>query len=435
MGSAGGHAFDRHGRGRPSSAIIPPAGRASRQGRLSVCLYTPSVDPSGMGSHMIDLAVELRGCAEVSVLCWGTAKGRAVLDRADRLGVTTGVLPHPRDPAFGTAVEQFLAARPADVFHIHVGSGRENFDGARAARRAGVRAVVQTQHQPWLFRHPRKRVRFFRGMAPVDRLIAVSEGVRESYLGIGLAPDRITTVPNGIVPRGPGPGRARARQALGLDPDQLVVMNVGRLLQQKGQCWLVEAMPELAARFPDLAVVIVGEGYLRGQLTERAAELGVGEHLRLPGHRADARMLLDAADVFVLPSRQEGMPLAAIEAMDTGLPVIATDVVGTAEVVADRETGVLVPPGDVPALGTALVELLADPELRARYGAAGRRRYEERFTAQRMAAATLAVYRELLGGSPEGRTGRSPAGSFSVVDGPGSGGPSGARGPSLPVRV
>ena len=125
-------------------------------------------------------------------------------------------------------------------------------------------------------------------------------------------------------------------------------------------------------------------------------QLGVTGSFQLPGHRTDARMLLDAADVFVLPSRQEGLPLAALEAMDLGLPVVGTDVLGTAEVVVHGETGGLVPLRDTRALADALAELLAAPELRAHHGGAGRRRYLADFTAKRMAADTFAVYEDVL---------------------------------------
>ncbi|SNR60105.1 glycosyltransferase family 4 protein [Blastococcus mobilis] len=377
--------------------------------RLSICLYTPSADPSGMGAHMLDLAAEFRSQADVSVLCWGTPSGRRVLERAAALGVATCALPPPRDPAFAHAIVEFLTAHPADVFHIHVGSGRENFDGARAARRAGVPAVVQTQHQPWLL-NPRKKAAFFRAIAPVDRLIAVSEGVRLTHERIGVPAERLVTVPNGIVPRGRGPGRLAARAALGLEPDHLVVMNVGRLMVQKGQCYLVAAMPDLAARFARLAVVIVGGGYLADDLARQAADLGVAACLHLPGHRTDARMLLDAADVFALPSRQEGMPLAALEAMDAGLPVVATDVIGTAEVVISGVTGTLVSPEDPPALAEAVAELLADPDLRQRYARAGRHRYVAHFTARRMAEDTLRVYEDVLAGAAPPVHGSVPSG-------------------------
>ncbi len=165
----------------------------------------------------------------------------------------------------------------------------------------------------------------------------------------------------------------------------------------KGQRYLIEAVPELAARFPGLAVVILGWGHLHHGLLDQAAALGVGDRVHLPGHRTDARMLLDAADVFVLPSRHEGMPLVLLEAMDAGLPVVATRVIGSEEVVAHGETGFLVPPEDPAALGAALALLLADPGLRARFGRAARRRFRERFTQRRMAAATAAVYERVLG--------------------------------------
>jgi glycosyltransferase involved in cell wall biosynthesis len=395
MASAGGDTDDGRGRSPADEVSVVPGIATAHPRRLSICLYSPSIDPSGMGAHMLDLATEFRSQADVSVLCWGTPAGHRVLDRATALCVSACALPHPRHAAFGQTIVDFLTAHPADVFHIHVGSGRENFDGARAARRAGVPAVVQTQHQPWL--HNRRRLGpFFRAIAPVDRLIAVSDGVRLTHLRIGVPAERLVTVPNGIASRGPGPGRQAARAALGLHPDQLVVMTVGRLMVQKGQRYLVAAMPALAELFPRLAVVIVGGGYLAGDLACQAVELGVAGFLHLPGHRPDARMLLDAADVFVLPSRQEGLPLAVLEAMDAGLPVVATDVIGTAEVMEHGRTGTLVPPRDPARLAEALAELLADPTLRQRYAEAGQRRYLTTFTARRMAQDTMRVYEGVL---------------------------------------
>ena len=349
-----------------------------------------------MGAHMLDLTAEYLRDRDVSVMAWPTAPGRRLLEHARVLGARVLPLPHPRDPAFGRVVEGFLTAHRVDAFHVHVGTGREDWDGARAARRAGVRAVVQTQHQPWLFRDHRKIARVLHALDPVDHVITVSQAQRRTYERIGISPQRLTTVPNGIRSRGPGLGRLAARAALGLDPQQLVVLTVGRLTVQKGQRYLIDAVPALAARFPDLAVVVLGHGHLHEQLRAQAAGLGVADRVHLPGHRTDARMLLDAADVFVLPSRQEGMPLAALEAMDAGLPVVATRVIGTTEVVADGATGLLVPPEDSAALAEAVGQLLADPALRERYGQAGRQRYREHFTSRRMAAQTLGVYEQVL---------------------------------------
>jgi glycosyltransferase involved in cell wall biosynthesis len=381
-------------------ASLPPA-RGGRQ-RLAVCLYTPSADPSGMGGHMLDLAVEYAPHVDVTLMAWPTPAGTRLLERAAAVGARPLALPHPRDPGFGDAIVAALTDRPVHVFHAHVGTGRENFEGARAARRAGVPAVVQTLHMPWQLGSPKHQVPFFAAIAPVDRLIAVSDLQRDTYERIGVASERFATVPNGIRSRGAGPRRAAARQALGLDQDARVVLTVGRLLVQKSQRHLVDAVPGLAARFPDVQVVVLGAGPLHAALTQQAVALGVADRVHLPGFRADARILLDAADVFALPSKQEAMPLAALEAMDAGLPVVATRVFGSSEVVADGETGLLVRPGDAAALGRALGELLDDPERARRYGAAGRHRYLERYTSARMAAETLAVYRRVLAGLPIG---------------------------------
>jgi glycosyltransferase involved in cell wall biosynthesis len=326
-----------------------------------------------------------------------TAGGRPLLERAAGLGARTVELPSPRDPRFARVVRDFLDAHPADVFHCHVGTGCEDWDGVRLARRAGCRVIVQSQHLPYLVSHPRKRRAFHHGIEQVDRLIAVSEGVRHSYQRIGVPPERITTIANGVAPLRHRIGRDAARAALGLDPQQPVVLTVGRLTHMKGQCSLVDAVPGLLARFPDLAVVLLGNGPLREALEKQAAELGVGGAVRFPGHRPDARQLLAAADVFVLPSRHEGMPLVALEAMEAGLPVVATRVIGSEEVVEDGSTGALVRPADPAALEDAVGRLLADPDLRRRQGDAGRLRYLAGFTRQRMARDTAAVYEAALG--------------------------------------
>ncbi|MDP9373399.1 MAG: glycosyltransferase, partial [Chloroflexota bacterium] len=189
-----------------SASVVPasdargaPVPRKARLwgGAARICLYTPSADPSGLGAHLLDLAAEYVGCAEVSVMCRATEGGQGVLDRAAALGARTLPLPRPRDPSFAEVVTRFLQEHPVDLFHCHVGIGWENWDGVRAARRAGVPAVVQTQHLPFLLSSPGKRAGFLRAIEPVDRLLAVSEGLRGTYERIGVPSGRFATVPNG----------------------------------------------------------------------------------------------------------------------------------------------------------------------------------------------------------------------------------------------
>ncbi|MCL3819370.1 glycosyltransferase family 4 protein [Aeromicrobium wangtongii] len=385
-----------------SPNVVSPFGESQSQRKPprelpSVHLYTPSADPSGMGVHMLCLAEEYaRQGRRVTLMYWANANAERLFAPAGENGVRLARIPHPRDPQFAARIADDLRHNPSDVFHLHVGTGRENWDGARAASLSGVPAIVQTLHLPWLIRDHRKRGAVHASLEPVDRVITVSRWQRASYEKMGVLPQRMVTVPNGVHPRTWAPGRSAARSELGLGPDQPVVITVGRLTVMKGHRYLVDAVPLLLRRFPDLVVVIVGEGHLRSALEEQAERLGVAHAVRFVGHRADARGLLDAADVFVLPSRHEGMPLAALEAMDAGLPVVGTRVIGTSEAVADGISGRLVPPGRPAALAVALDELLSEPALRRRMAAAGRQRFEELFTADRMARRTAEVYDDVL---------------------------------------
>jgi glycosyltransferase involved in cell wall biosynthesis len=172
----------------------------------------------------------------------------------------------------------------------------------------------------------------------------------------------------------PDPGRRAVRQQWGIPADAPVLGVLARLSPQKGITFLLAAMPAILAQHPDTFALVVGEGYLRPELEAQAQALGVAERVLLVGYRQNVVEYLRAFDLFVLPSLFEGMPLSILEAMGAGLPVIATAVDGTPEVVLDGETGLLVPPADPPALAEAVNRLLADRELAARLGQQGRAR-------------------------------------------------------------
>jgi glycosyltransferase involved in cell wall biosynthesis len=350
-----------------------------------------------MGVHMLALGRHLREAGiAVTLAYWPADAAESLFGRAGALGLHPVRTPHPRDPAYARELRALLRDVQPQVLHVHVGTGREDFGGARAGRAAGVPAVVETLHLPWLLHARWKREAFLRSIAQVDRLILVSAAQQATYARIGVPPSAMTVVANGVVPRGPGPGRVAARHALGLDPGRPVIITVGRLAVQKGQRHLVAAMPTVLQQWPEAVAVIVGEGAEHDALRQQSERLGVAHAVRLLGQRADARALLDAADLFVLPSLEEGMPMALLEAMDARLPVVATRVIGTTEVVEDDVTGRLVPSRDPAALAQAITDLLADPALRQRLAEAGNALFRRRFTAARMTTETLAVYRETL---------------------------------------
>ncbi len=303
------------------------------------------------------------------------------------------------DLALAGRLARLLATEGAALLHCH--NATALFHGARAARAAGRLPVLYTEHDrdlpaPWkhrlLHRWLARRVR---------ATVAVSAALARALVATeGFPAERTHELVNGV----PDPrarcaeSRAEARARLGWDAAP-VVLTVGSLTEVKRQARLIEAGDLVRARVPAARVVIAGEGPLRAELQGLAAARPRGA-VTLLGERDDVPRLLAACDVFALPSRSEGLPLALVEAHGAGRACAAFDVGGCGEVLADGESGRLVPAGDVAALGGALSELLLDAPLRARCEAEARRRYETLFTHERMVARYVAHYRALCGGGP-----------------------------------
>jgi glycosyltransferase involved in cell wall biosynthesis len=297
----------------------------------------------------------------------------------------------------------FIARVKPDIVNAHL--FRSTAVAAPLARWHGARAV-ETYHgrEGWRrgliggnFLADRLVSRF------VDRVIAVSEAARAFLIsGKGYDARKIVVVPNGrdLSVFRPDAGGQALRKELGIDRATPLVGVVGRLEEQKGHVYILDAWPSVLAEFPDARLLLVGDGTLRGALERRVNELGIAPSVVFAGFRADVPRLLDALDVLALPSLYEGMPLTAIEASAMAKPVVATAVDGTPEVIREGRTGRLVPPRDPAALSRALRALLRDPASAQRLGRAGRDFVLNRFDLPRQVEATARVYRETAGVQP-----------------------------------
>jgi glycosyltransferase involved in cell wall biosynthesis len=192
--------------------------------------------------------------------------------------------------------------------------------------------------------------------------------------------------------------RGEVRRRVGIPVDARLVIVVAKLMEQKGQIYLIRGLPSLLERVPDLHVVFVGEGPMRSLLTAAIATVGAGERAHLVGNRGDVSDLLAASDLFVLPSLWEGLPMALLEAMASSLPAVATRVSGSAEVIVDGKTGVLVPPANPPALVAAIGDLLDHPEHARQMGLAARDRVERLYSGRMQAARHAELFRAGWGG-------------------------------------
>lgn len=383
-----------------------------------ICLFTDSLVPSGLGEHMLTLAAELPAAYDLRFVCPPGPNGDPLLARASALGLETLAL-DVRGPGEPERLRDWLRTRGVNVFHGHAGIGWEGHTGIYAAREAGIPVVVRSEHLPDLITDPDERRAYRRLLPHVDRLICVSEQACASFLATGVPKEKLRVIRNGIRPRLAQPDRDGVRARLGLRSAARLVLTVGRLTEQKGHRYLLEAIPSVLERRPDAHFVVVGEGPLDGELRERARALGLDGHVSFLGRRPDVPALLAAADLFVLPSLFEGLPLSVLEAMGAGLPVVGTRGCGTAEAVRDGVTGRLVPPRDPAALARAVLEPLEQPDLGIRWGAAGQLRLEQEFSAARMAREAAALYQELLlastlagtrGGSPSPLVGEGTRG-------------------------
>ena len=228
-----------------------------------------------------------------------------------------------------------------------------------------------------------------------DRLIAVGSQVRNDLVAAGIGKtERWVVVPPGVELR-PFVSAAAARAALGVPVDAPVVAFVARLTAVKRPDRFLAVAAKVVASHPDAVFLVAGDGELAGELRSSAANAGIAEQVRMLGWTGDVEGVYAAADVVLLTSDNEGMPVSLIEAALAGRPAVTPAVGSAAEVVADGETGFVVAPGDVDALAAAVCRLLDDADLRHTMGATAARRAEHRFSTVRLVADTEQIYTDL----------------------------------------
>jgi sugar transferase (PEP-CTERM/EpsH1 system associated) len=297
------------------------------------------------------------------------------------------------DPALVWRLYRLFRRERPHIVHTHAWGTL--LEGWAAARLARVPVLVHGEHGTLQLRQRQVWAQRW-GWRQADRLLSVSSRLAERMAReIGFPQDRITVIRNGVdvarfSPVEPGP-RLAARRSLGLG-DGVLVGTVGRLVDVKNQEGLLVAIAELRRAGLDVSGAIVGDGPLRGHLEERIAALGLVGSVRLLGHRQDIETVYAAFDVFCLPSKSEGMSNTILEAMASGLPVVATRVGGADELVLHDQTGLLVPGDSGRALVAALAELVREPARRAAFGREGRRRAVAEFSLDRMLGNYLDFY-------------------------------------------
>lgn len=298
----------------------------------------------------------------------------------------------------GSLIRKFRRDKP-DILHAYLPAA--NVIGPIAARLSGVPRVIVSKRSLADYKagHPFLRQVELLGNWLADVVLVNSDAVRRDVERTERYCERkFRKIYNGVAPI-PSWTRGEAeafRRREGFSPNGLLVLCVSNFFAYKGHDDLVKAAARLVPSFPGVTFLLVGrESGALAATRSLVARLGVREHIRFLGSRADVPDLLRAADLFVHPSHQEGFSNAILEAMAAGLPVVACDVGGNPEAVVDGVTGRLVPPQDPMALAAAMAEILADPGKGKSMGEAGRRRATEQFSLDRMVGEIEELYESL----------------------------------------
>ena len=331
------------------------------------------VGRGGLETMCADLAIALaaRGIASSVV---GLDAGGELEDRLRDHGVAFTSLGGRRmtSPAYYAALARAIRGARATAVHTH--GFAPLLYAALARPLAGFPRLVHTEHSiEYLLDRPALRAALWGLAWSADTFAVLGERMRRYYLRLGVAAHRLAVIPNGVavLPATTPERRLAARERLGI-PQPFVVATVGRLAPEKNFPMLVEAFARGCGADADTALAFVGDGSERAALAELAAARGLAGRVHFLGWRRDVADLLPGLDVFVLSSFSEGLPMAMLEAMSAGVPVVSTAVGDIPEVVVDGRSGLLVPSGEVTAMADAFARLRLAPCQAGQLGAAGR---------------------------------------------------------------
>jgi glycosyltransferase involved in cell wall biosynthesis len=352
-----------------------------------------SLNPGGTERLVLELARRLHAELPTAVCCLDEAGAWAGDLEASGIHVTALERSSGFRPGLASAVARAASAHRATVIHAHHYSPFV-YAGLARALKPGLRLVF-TEHGRLSDAPPSaKRRAANRVLSHLPHeVFAVSEDLRQHIVAEGFPPESVGVIYNGIDvgPRPTPATRQAVRRALGLGEKAFVVGTVARLDPVKDLGTLIRGVAKLRTG-RDMHLLIVGDGSERGALEGVAVETGLGSRAHFLGHRDDARQLLAACDVYANSSISEGVSLTILEGMAAGLPIVATRVGGTPEVV-DESSGRLIPARDPELLTRAVLELANNPTLAASLGDGARQRVEQHFTLERMVREYAHAYR------------------------------------------
>jgi L-malate glycosyltransferase len=377
---------------QPSAETLPSNVAVSVARPLKIAGVDPELRFAGGEMQVMALTRELRRRGHRAELICDPA-GR-LWERAHAEGIECHPLRIRNAVDLGAALRlrAILLGGGFDIVHFHTSRAHAMAPIVRGC----ARAAVVTRRMDYA---PNRLFAAFLYGREVDRVIAISNAVADSLIGAGAPGANISIVSSGIdVERFRPPSdeeRAAARRELGLDEATIAIVAVGALEERKGHRYLLQALA-LSDALRGARCFIAGEGSIRAALEAEVARLGIAERVTMLGRIDNVRAMLAATDIFVMPSLREGLGVAALEAMASGLPVVLSRVGGLASLIENERSGLHVPLADAEVLAVTLERLACDPDLRRDLGARAREAAVAEYSDAVMAERTLDVYRRCI---------------------------------------
>ncbi len=365
--------------------------------RPRILLIGDTLNVGGTEGQFVEVACRLdRSRWDVQVSCLravGPLKARVEAAGLRAWSCGRGSFKSPRFLMAVCGLARYLRAHRINL--VHSFDFYSNILGVPAARLARVPAVIASQRELDDLRSRLQRRVHRAALRLADYVLANSGAVADRLKRArAIPPGRIVVIPNGVDAIRFSPAPARTRRL----PDQVTVGTLANLRPEKGIEDLVRAMVLVRDRYPEGRLVLWGGGPLAADLERLIGDLGLSGEARLCGPTTGPEAALRELDIFVLPSLSEACSNVLLEAMASGLPVVATRVGGTPALVEDETTGLLVPPRDPAALAKAIIRLLEDPALAERLGARAREVVRSNFSLDRMLSRIETLYEQALGG-------------------------------------
>ena len=383
-------------------------------GRIKVLFIVSRMNIGGPAFHVMDLTTGLDNARFAPQLVTGleTAREGSLVEHARSLGVETVTISQmrgeaslrPRDVKGLAALWRLMRQERPHIVHTH--AGKAGLLGRLAAYLAGVPIVVHTFHghvlygyfgpvKNWLLRRMESTLTRI-----TDQIVAISDQISQDLQSYGVAtPEKIALIPLGFDLEpflSSAAHEGRFREELGLDPSTKLVGIVGRLVPIKNHRLFLDAAARVVAEVPASYFAVVGDGESRLEIESYARELGISDRVKFTGWRHDLPTVYADLDVLTLSSDNEGTPMSVIEGMASGCPIVATQVGGLVDLVADQETGYLVPPNEPEALASGILRVLRDPHAAGRMTRVARAQVAERFGRERLIADISKLYEAIL---------------------------------------